>query len=174
MRNIAVVTIIMCLAVLPCMAATYEHKIENIADISFQTPSGVTATVDWSSGSFLPTNVDLSSGESFFVWTGDIYDWEAKENPTDDDLGTMLGSDADKKQYTVTSTKRVSAGNYIVTGRLMRMDEMLTRSIRTFDLDGNGIMDFKVTWNGKGKISYDLINFLAENSHATKLEPNFN
>ena len=84
---------------------------------------------------------------------------------------TIWAKDADSGQHSTPTITKISAGQYVVTGRMIRMDNMITRSVKLYDFDDDGLVDWKTTWNINGK--YDLRNIekLAASSDVVKIRP---
>lgn len=137
----------------------YSHKYGTF-EISFSTPSGITAQVDWREGeSFVPIGIDLSTGDSLFPWPPlKIADYESND-ATNDNLVKIWSKDADNGQYSAPTITKLDNSDYIVTGRMIRMGNMITRVTRTFNKDGK--LESYMQWNGQGKVDYDTMNYLA-------------
>ena len=121
---------------------------------SFTAPSGVnTQDIMWgpSDGSMICVN--QPDREDFFVWNSKFYDWESRD-PTEEVLTKAWSEDADDGQASEPTITKLDNGDYVITGRMIRIATMITRSLRTYDLDGDGKMDWKTTWNINCK--YDL------------------
>lgn len=150
----------------------YSHKYDTF-EISFSTPSGITAQVDWGKGdSFIPINIDLSTGDTLFPWPpSKIADYESHDT-TNDNLAKIWSKDADNGQYSAPTITKLDNGDYIVTGRMIRMGSMITRVTRTFNKDGK--LDAYMQWNGQGKVDYDTMNHLATTTVVNFTTPNWN
>ena len=141
---------------------------------SFTASSEVnTQDIQWgpSDGSMIWIN--QPGGENFFVWNTKFYDWESRD-PTKEVLTKAWNQDADEGQASEPTITKLANGDYVVTGRMIRMSTMITRSLRTYDLDGDGKMDWKTTWNINGKYDLNTIENLATSSNVVKIQPNWN
>jgi hypothetical protein len=152
----------------------YSHQYDTFK-MGFQTPPGITAQIDWGKGdSFLPIDIKLSNGDILFPWPPrQFYDWESRD-VTNDNLEKIWAPGADNDQHSAPSVTKLDNGDYIVTGRMMRMGSMITRVTRTFDFDKDGKLDSYIQWNGQDKVNYDTMNYLASTTSVEFTEPNWN
>lgn len=147
--------------------ADYSHDYDTIGiAISFSTPPGITAEVDWGEGdSFSPIDITLSTGDALFPWLPRrFYDFESRDSNTEN-LEKIWSSDADHDQYSLQSITELDNGDYIISGRMIRMGSMITRITRTFDFDNDGKLDSYMQWNGRDKVDYNTMNHLASTDH---------
>lgn len=154
----------------------YSHVYDNHGlEMSFSTPPGITAQIDWGKGdSALPIDITLSTGDVLFPWPPhNFYDFESRDS-TKDNLVEIWSSDADNGQYSDPTVTELGNGDYIVSGRMIRMGSMITRVTRTFDFDKDGKLDSYIQWNGREKVNYDTMNYLASTTNVKFTEPNWN
>ena len=148
----------------------YSHDYDTFK-ISFSTPPGVTAQVDWGTGiSWLATNVKLSTGEEVFYWSPTKL--ESPESASKENLA-KLWDDITATERSPTTITKLDNGDYLVSGRMVRLGSMFTSVLRTFDINGDGNIDATMKWNGQGKVKYDTLNYLASTTKIN-LEPNWN
>jgi hypothetical protein len=155
--------------------ADYSHDYDTIGiAISFSTPPGITAEVDWGEGdSFSPIDITLSTGDALFPWLPRrFYDFESRDSNTEN-LEKIWSSDADHDQYSLQSITELDNGDYIISGRMIRMGSMITRITRTFDFDNDGKLDSYMQWNGRDKVDYNTMNHLASTTNVEFTEPNW-
>lgn len=155
------------------VGADYSHKYDTF-EMSFSTPTGITAQVDWGKGdSFLPIDIDLSTGDTLFPWPPrEFHDYESRDS-TNANLEKIWSSDADDGKYSTPAIIKLDNGDYIVTGRMIRMGSMITRVTRTFDFDKDGKLDSYIQWNGRDKVNYDTMNYLASTTIVNFPTPNW-
>ncbi len=150
----------------------YSHKYAAY-EISFDTMPRATANVQWGdSGANNGTDnvtiklitIVLSSGESFFVLPHSLFTWQSRDI-SENNLEKLWHNDADGNLYSVPTITRLGNGDYLVTGHMVRASDYITRTMRSFDFDHDGRIDFYVHWNANGKADTDLMNYLAANTN---------
>ncbi len=153
----------------------YSHTYSTF-QISFSTPPGVIANVQWGSGANNGTNngtinelgkliaVDLNTGDKLFILPHSPSTCEQRDTSRDN-LQKLWSHDADGNLYTEPSIYRLNNSDYVVIGHMMRAGEYITRSMRTFDFNHDDRIDFYALWNADGKVELDLMNSLASNTN---------
>ncbi|MFB3766518.1 MAG: hypothetical protein ACE14P_14900 [Methanotrichaceae archaeon] len=158
--------------------AEYSHRYSTY-EISFSTPPGVTADVQWgdeantgingtNNGTANETNslvgklitVNLCTGDSLFILPHSLSTWEPRDTSRDS-LQKLWNHDADGTLFTNPNIYRLDNGDYIATGHMMRAGKYITRTLRTYDFNYDDRTDFYVLWNANGKEDMDLMNSLA-------------
>ncbi len=138
----------------------YSHKYETF-EIGFSTPLQVTADVQWGvekAGMLIKMN--LSTGEKPSVFPHIFSSWDSRAI-TRANLERIWASYATGNGYALPTISELSCGDYLVSGSMMNMDSKIKRTMRTFDFDNDGRLDFIVFWNGDWEIDLDLLNYLA-------------
>jgi len=150
----------------------YSHRYSTF-EISFSTLPGDIANVQWGDGGANngTTNttcslitMELSSGESLFVIPHSPSTWEHRDI-SENNLESLWNHDADGNLYSVPTITRLGNGDYLVTGHMMRASMYITRTLRSFDFNHDGMIDFYVLWNANGKADTDIMNYLAANTN---------
>lgn len=144
----------------------YSHKYDTF-EISFSTQAP--AEVLWGSETpGMKIKVDLGNGESPYITPHALTTWESRAS-TKANLEKLWTSRASGNAYTIPTIKGTANGDFLVFGRMMIRSNKITTTMRTFDLDGNGRIDYTVFWSGSGKFDYDLLNSLAANTKVNLL-----
>lgn len=147
--------------------AQYSHSYDTF-EFSVSTP--LSLDIEWGSSDGSMIWANLPDGDYFFVWNGKFYDWESRET-SEENLIEMWSDDADDDQHSDPTITQLDNGDYVITGRMIRMGSMITRSVRTFDFDGDKLIDWHTTWNIKSKYDYETIASLAGATNVVKLQP---
>ncbi len=138
----------------------YSHSYDTF-EIGFSTPSQTTANVQWDTEKpGMKILVDLSTGESVFAFRHIFSTWDSRKS-TNANLEKLWGSYATGNGHTTPVISKLGNGDFLVAGRMMVMNNKITRTMRTFDFNGDGRLDFIIFWNGNGNFNYDLLNYLA-------------
>ena len=123
-------------------AEYFSHSFDTF-EFSISPPLGLGISVkgvEWGSSSGWMVDVDLQNDENFFVWNSKFYDWETRDT-SDQNLEEIWANDADSGQHSTPTITRIINGQYVVTGRMIRMDKMITRSVKLYDFDEDGLVD---------------------------------
>ena len=145
----------------------YSHSYDTF-DFKVSTP--LSLDFNWGSSDGDMIFATLPNNEDFFVWNGKFYDWEPRDT-SKENLVKIWARDADENQYSEPTITKLDNGDYVITGRMIRMSSMITRSERTFDFDGDGLLDWHTTWNIDGKYDYSTIENLAASTNVIKVQP---
>jgi predicted Mrr-cat superfamily restriction endonuclease len=84
-------------------------------------------------------------------------------------LEKLWATYADGDRYYTPTISKLDNGDFLVTGRMMAKDSMITRVMRTFDFNQDEKLDYIVVWNGNGKFDYDLLNYLASTTSVSQI-----
>jgi hypothetical protein len=147
----------------------YSHKYDTF-EIGFSTPNQMSADVQWGTEKVgMKILVNLSTGERPFVFRHTLTTWDSKV-PSNANLEKLWATYADGDRHYEPTISKLGNGDYLVTGRMMAMDGMITRAMRTFDFDQDEKLDYIVVWNGNGKFDYDLLNYLASTTNVSQIQ----
>lgn len=153
----------------------YSHSYDTY-EIGFSTPPQITADVQW--GTEKPGMrmlVDLSTGESVFAFRHIFSTWDSRE-AAKANLEKLWSSYASGNGHTTPAISKLANGDFLLAGRMMVMNSKITRTMRTFDFNGDGRLDYIIFWNGNGNFNYDLLNYLASTTKVnlipSKVSPN--
>jgi len=138
----------------------YSHKYETF-EIGFSTPQQVTADVQWGvekPGMLIKMN--LSTGDTPSLFPHIFSTWDSRAI-TKANLERIWASYANGNGYAVPTISELSCGDFLVAGSMMDRDSKVKRTMRTFDFDDDGRLDFIVFWNGEWDVDLDLLNYLA-------------
>jgi hypothetical protein len=138
----------------------YSHKYDTF-EVSFSTPNQMPVDVQW--GTEKPgmiIKMDLSNGESPYMTPHTWTTWESRAT-TKANMERLWTSRASGNAYTIPTIKKLANGDFLVFGSMMVRFNKITRTMRTFDLDGDDRLDYIVFWSGNGNFDYDLLNLLA-------------
>jgi hypothetical protein len=142
----------------------YSHKYDTF-EIGFSTPHQTAADIQWGTEKVgMKILVNLSTGERPFIFRHTLTTWDSKAS-TNANLEKLWATYADGDRYYTPTISKLDNGDFLVTGRMMVMDSMFTRAMRTFDFDKDEKLDYIVVWNGNGKFDYDLLNYLASTTN---------
>jgi hypothetical protein len=146
----------------------YSHKYDTF-EIGFSTPHQTAADVQWGTEKVgMKILVNLSTGERPFVFRHTLTTWDSKV-PTNANLEKLWATYADGDRYYTPTISKLDNGDFLVTGRMMAKDSMITRVMRTFDFNQDEKLDYIVVWNGNGKFDYDLLNYLASTTSVSQI-----
>lgn len=138
----------------------YSHKYETF-EIGFSTPLQVTADVQWDvEKAGMSIKMDLSTGEKLSVFPHIFSTWDSRAI-TKANLERIWSSYANGNGYSLPTISELSCGDFLVAGSMMDKDSKIKRTMRTFDFDEDGRLDYIVFWNGDWDIDPDLLNYLA-------------
>lgn len=143
---------------------TFEFTISPPPEISIKG-------VEWGSSSGWMIDVNLKNNENFFVWNSKFYDWETRDT-SNQNLIDIWAEGSDSGQHSAPTITNYN-GAYVVTGRMIRMDSMITRTSKIYDFDNDGLVDWETTWNIKGKYDFSNIEKLAANSYVVRIQPDW-
>jgi hypothetical protein len=147
----------------------YSHKYDTF-EIGFSTPHQTVADVQWGTEKVgMKILVNLSTGERPFVFRHTLTTWDSKV-PTNANLEKLWATYADGDRYYTPTISKLDNGDFLVTGRMMAKDSMITRVMRTFDFNQDEKLDYIVVWNGNGKFDYDLLNYLASSTNIDQIQ----
>jgi len=147
----------------------YSHKYDTF-EISFSTPRQMTADVQWGTEKAgMKILVNLSTGENPFIFRHILTTWNSRA-ATRANLENLWGSYASGNGHTTPTISKLDNGDFLVTGRMMVLNSMFTRAMRTFDFNGDGRLDYIVFWNGNGNFDYDLLNYLASTTNVILIQ----
>jgi hypothetical protein len=147
----------------------YRHKYDTF-EIGFSTPHQIAADVQWGTEKVgMKILVNLSTGERPFVFRHTLTTWDSRSS-TNANLEKLWATYADGHRYYTPTISKLDNGDFLVTGRMIVMDSMFTRAMRTFDFDQDEKLDYIVVWNGNGKFDYDLLNHLASTTYVSQIQ----
>jgi hypothetical protein len=95
--------------------------------------------------------------------------WDSRAS-TNANLEKLWATYADDDRYFAPTISRLDNGDFLVTGRMMSGDSMVTKAMRTFDFNRDDKIDYAVFWNGYGKFDYDLLNYLASKTKVSQIQ----
>lgn len=151
--------------------AEYSHSFDTF-DFSVSTNLGL--DIDWrdSDGGLFFAN--LPNGKYFSVYNSDFHRWEPQDT-SEESLIEIWSEDADEgeNKYSIPTIYQLSNGDYVITGRMIRWDNMITKSERTFDFDGDGLLDWHTGWVTDGKYDYNIITDLANETRVVLIVPDW-
>jgi hypothetical protein len=152
----------------------YSHSYDTF-EIGFSTPPLTTANVQWDTEKpGMKILVDLGTGKNVYAFRHILSTWDSRES-TKANLEKLWGSYATGNGHTTPVISELANGDFLVAGRMMVMNSKITRTMRTFDFNGDGRLDYIIFWNGNGNFNYDLLNYLASttkiNLIQTKVSP---
>jgi hypothetical protein len=146
----------------------YSHKYDTF-EIGFSTPNQISADVQWGTEKVgMKILVNLSTGERPFIFRHTLATWDSRAS-TNANLEKLWATYADGDRYYEPTISKLDNGDFLVTGRMMVMDNMFTRVMRTFDFNQDEKLDYVVVWNGNGKFDYDLLNYLASTTNVSQI-----
>lgn len=151
-------------------AEYFTHKFDTF-EFSISPPLGVNINdVYWGSSSGMLVNVYIENDESFSVWnslfnglTHDTSNQNLEEIWAED---AFVGS-----QHSTPKITDLGNGKYVITGRVISLGTMTTRSVKLYDFDEDGLIDWKTSWNIDGKYDLSNIEKLASSSNVVKIQP---
>lgn len=147
----------------------YCHKYDTF-EIGFSTPNQISAGIQWGTEKVgMKILVNLSTGERPFVFRHTLTTWDSRAS-TNVNLEKLWATYADGDRYYEPTISKLSNGDFLVTGRMMVMDSMFTRAMRTFDFNQDEKLDYVVVWNGNGKFDYNLLNYLASTTNVSQIQ----
>jgi hypothetical protein len=146
----------------------HSHKYDTF-EIGFSTPNQISADVQWGTEKVgMKILVNLSTGERPFIFRHTLATWDSRAS-TNANLEKLWATYADGDRYYEPTISKLDNGDFLVTGRMMVMDSMITRAMRTFDFNQDEKLDYIVVWNGNGKFDYDLLNYLASTTNVSQI-----
>lgn len=144
----------------------YSHSF-NTFHMNFSTPHGVDARVYWSSERYI--SVNLNTGENLFVWPKDLNVLSQDLREKSDQNLKILWINNDLETNSDPTIIRLNSGDYIVFG-YKNSSRIITCVMRTFDFDGDDILDYCVLWNGYGVIDHKKICYLANTTRLLRVD----
>jgi len=147
----------------------YRHKYDTF-EIGFSTPNQISADVQWGTERVgMKILVNLSTGERPFLFRHTLATWDSRAS-TNANLERIWATYADGDRYYSPTISKLHNDDFLVTGRMMSRDSMITRAMRTFDFNQDEKLDYIVIWNGNGKFDYDLLNYLASTTKVSQIQ----
>jgi hypothetical protein len=121
----------------------YSHKYDTF-EIGFSMPNQISADVQWGTEKVgMKILVNLSTVERPFVFRHTLTTWDSRSS-TNANLEKLWTTYADRDRYFAPTISRLDNGDFPVTGRMMTMDNIFTRAMRTFDFDQDEMLDYSV------------------------------
>jgi hypothetical protein len=146
----------------------YRHKYDTF-EIGFSTTNQISADVQWGTEKVgMKILVNLSTGEQPFLFRHTLTAWDSRAS-TNANLERIWATYADGDRYYSPTILKLHNDDFLVTGRMMSRDSMITRAMRTFDFNQDDKIDYAVFWNGYGKFDYDLLNYLASTTKVSQI-----
>jgi len=147
----------------PAAGEEYAHEYDTF-EISFSTPAATTADVLWGvEKPGMRIKVGLSTGDAPYAFPHRFSTWDPRAVSQHNlvKLWTIYASGNGHSEPVIT---KLANGDFLVAGRMMVRTEKITRTMRTFDFDSDGELDYIVFWNGYGNFNLDLLNHLASST----------
>lgn len=128
--------------------------------------------IDWLLSSGMLADVYLENGEQFNVWNT-LFNGVTRDT-SNQNLGDIWAQDAFVgSQHNTPTITRAGNGQYVITGRVISLGQMTTRSVKLYDFNQDGLIDWKTSWNINGKFDLDNIEKLAANSNVVQIQPDW-
>ncbi len=151
----------------------YSHRYDTF-EIGFSTPPQIIADVQWNTETpGMKIMVDLSTGESVFAFRHIFSTWQSRD-ATRSNLEKLWTSYSSGNGHTTPTVSELNNGDFLVIGRMMDLRGMITRTMRTFDFNKDGRLDFIIIWNGNGSFDYELLNYLASTTKINLIQSKVN
>ena len=144
----------------------YSYDFETLG-LDFSTPSGNPLTRDHRFTSSIA--IILEDGASMMGGIEKLYSWEDSSSTAN--AVEVLWGESNYDDHSPLVTSRLDNGDYVVYGRFLSGQYMMTKALRTLDLNNDGQIDYYVVWAGSGKIDQDTITYIAAHSSIRTLKP---
>lgn len=158
----------------PCDSRTYTYDFESL-QLGFTTPADDAVISDDQSIDLDDVFLNMQSGISVYAIINEVHPHglqSTAENARE--LWTYTGKRAENKPHEPLNETRMDDGGYVVWGRFLSDQQMNTEALKTFDLDGDGTMDYYVDWVAFDKIDLNFISYMAEHTTLKRKAVNWN
>ena len=171
MKYIWIMALAMMVFISCTASATYFHHSFDTFEFSISPPLGVNVKdVQWGSSSGMLVYFYLENNENFEVWNT-LFNGLTRDT-SNQNLEDVWAEDAFVgSQHSTPTITKISDRQYVITGRVISLGTMTTRSVKLYDFDEDGLLDWKTSWNIDGKYNLSNIEKLASSSNVVKIQP---